>query len=100
VTRIPGKDWKYKKSKAGIAVKLRKMPSVEAALKALTHKQHANLESAFFAFDEDGSGEMDASELAGAVETMGMQVTCVCVCVCANVCVCVCVAEPCGGARF
>jgi Ca2+-binding EF-hand superfamily protein len=74
VTQILGKDWKYKKSTAGMACKLRKMPSAENALEALTHKQHANLESAFFAFDEDGSGEMDASELAAAADTMGMQV--------------------------
>ena len=31
------------------------------------------LESAFFSFDEDGSGEMDAQELAGAAQVMGLQ---------------------------
>ncbi len=73
VTTILGKDWKYKKTTAGIACKLRKMPSAEKALAALSSKQHAMLESAFFAFDEDGSGEMDAQELFQASEQMGLQ---------------------------
>lgn len=73
VTNILGKDWKYKKTTAGISCRLRKMPSADKALAALTSKQHAMLESAFFAFDEDGSGEMDANELFQASEQMGLQ---------------------------
>jgi hypothetical protein len=53
-------DRTRRKSIAGIACKLRAMPDGAAALAMLTSKQHGMLESAFFSFDTDGSGTMDA----------------------------------------
>ena len=73
VQAVLGADWRYRKSTAGISCALRAMPDVKDALAALSDKQNAALESAFFAFDEDGSGTMDAEELHAAAEVMGLQ---------------------------
>ena len=73
VQSVLGPDWRYRKSTAGISCALRAMPDVDVALAALSDKQNAALESAFFAFDEDGSGSMDAAELHAAAEVMGLQ---------------------------
>mmetsp|Transcript_41427 Transcript_41427/g.100070 ORF Transcript_41427/g.100070 Transcript_41427/m.100070 type:complete len:770 (-) Transcript_41427:68-2377(-) len=65
-----GKDWKYKGEVQGIACKLRALPPMDEAVAALTDAQIEALESAFHAFDDDGSGDIDASELFNAVEML------------------------------
>jgi len=73
IQKVLGKDWKYKGSTEGISCKLRHMPPAEEAVQALTQRQAAMLDSAFNAFDEDGSGDIDAGEMFAAAEMMELE---------------------------